>query len=302
MYGLRRRGLPRGPRGGVRELNGAAREKPGISAIVLDWAGTVVDFGSFAPVVSIQEVFAARKVPISAAAARGPMGLEKREHLRRLLADPDIRRRWTAVAGAEATPRDVDELYRDLEPRLSAAVRRYSRLIPGVRELTDELRTWGVRIGTTTGYLRPLTDQLVEQAGRHGFIADAVACPSDVPAGRPYPWMCFEVMTRLGVFPPRSVVKIGDTPVDMREGVNAGMWTIGVTLSGNEVGLSETEASGLTADDRSERTLEAEHRLYEAGAHYVAEGAWACRSVLARIEERIIRGEYPAREKVREHA
>ena len=283
-------------------MNGSTREKPGIAAIVLDWAGTIVDFGSFAPVVSIQEAFAARKVPISAAEARGPMGLEKREHLRRLLEDPDIRRRWTTAAGAEPSARDVDALYRELEPRLGAAVRRYSRLIPGVRELTDELRTWGVRIGTTTGYLRPLVEPLAEEAGRHGFTADAVVCPSDVRAGRPYPWMCFEVMSRLGVFPPRCVVKIGDTPVDMQEGVNAGMWTIGVTLSGNEGGLSETEAAQLTADERSERSLEAEQRLYEAGAHYVAEGAWACRSVLARIEERIIRGEYPAREKVREHA
>ena len=283
-------------------MNGTTREKPGIAAIVLDWAGTIVDFGSFAPVVSIQEAFAARKVPISAAEARGPMGLEKREHLRRLLEDPDIRRRWTTAVGCEPSAQDVDALYRELEPRLRAAVRRYSRLVPGVRELTDELRTWGVRIGTTTGYLRPLVEPLVEEAGRHGFTADAVVCPSDVRAGRPYPWMCFEVMSRLGVFPPRCVVKIGDTPVDMQEGVNAGMWTIGVTLSGNEGGLSETEAAQLTADERSERSLEAEQRLYEAGAHYVAEGAWTCRSVLARIEERIIRGEYPAREKAREHA
>jgi len=283
-------------------LNGAAREKPGIAAIILDWAGTSVDFGSFAPVTSIQETFAARGVPISAADARGPMGLEKREHLRRLLDDEGIRRRWTAATGRAPEAQDVDALYEELEPRLRVAVRRYSRLVTGVRELTDELRSWGVRIGTTTGYLRPLMDVLTEEAGRQGFTPEAVICPSDVPAGRPFPWMCFLAMTRLGVFPPRRVVKIGDTPADVQEGLNAGMWTVGVTLSGNEVGLSEVEVEQLTADERFERTQEAERRLYDAGAHYVAEGPWSCRTVLARIEERIIRGEHPAREKVREHA
>ena len=286
----------------MRELNGTSREKEGISAIVLDWAGTIVDFGSFAPVVSIQEVFSARGVTVTAAEARGPMGLEKREHLRRMLAEHDLRRRWVSAAGSEPSARDVDALYAELEPRLAKTVRRYCRLIPGVRELTDELRTWGVRIGTTTGYLAPLMEILVGEAGRQGFTADTVVCPSDVPAGRPYPWMCFLAMSRVGAYPPRRTVKIGDTPADVHEGVNAGMWTIGLTLSGNEVGLSETEASALSPEERAERTREAEHRLHEAGAHYVAEGPWSCREVLARIEERIIRGEHPAREKVREHA
>ena len=45
--------------------------------------------------------------------------------------------------------------------------------------------------------------------------------------------------------PPRRIVKVGDTPADMQEGVNAGMWTIGVTVSGNEIGLSEPDAAAM---------------------------------------------------------
>jgi phosphonoacetaldehyde hydrolase len=286
----------------MRELTGAPRAEPGIAAVIFDWAGTIVDFGSLAPVVSIVQTFAARGVQVTTAEARGPMGLEKREHLRRLLADAGIAGRWSAANGAEPCPRDVDELYEELEPRLVQAVKRYSRLVPGVRELTDELRSWGIRIGTTTGYLRPLMDILAAEAARQGFQADAVVCPSDVPAGRPYPWMCFLNAIRLGVFPLVGMVKIGDTPADIHEGLNAGMWTIGVTLSGNEVGMSEVEVEQMTADERFERAQEAGRRLLEAGAHYVTESARTCRSILARIEERIIRGEHPAREKARERA
>ena len=140
-------------------------------------------------------------------------------------------------------------------------------------------------------------DILTEEASRLGFTADAVVCPSDVPAGRPFPWMCFLNATLLDAYPPRRVVKIGDTPVDMREGLNAGMWTVGVTVSGNEVGLLETEVEKLTSDERSALAEEAERRLLAAGAHYVTESVGSCRGILALIEERILKGEHPARAK-----
>ena len=274
----------------------------GIAAVIFDWAGTIVDFGCFAPTVSIVETFAQRGVQITLAEARGPMGLEKREHLRRILAEPEIALRWKEATGAPPLPEDADSLYEELEPRLVTAVRRHADLVPGTTELVDELRAWGIGIGSTTGYLRPLMDILTREAAQQGFIADSVVCPSDVPAGRPYPWMCFLNAVNLRAFPPRRVVKIGDTPADMQEGQNAGMWTVGVTLSGNEVGLSVSEVNALPESDRAALAAEAEKRLRAAGAHYVAETVGDCRSLLATIEERVMRGEQPSREKSHEHA
>src|SRR5271157_1255816 len=279
----------------MRGMNGRTRVESGIAAVIFDWAGTIVDFGCFAPTVSIVETFAQRGVTVSLSEARGPMGLEKREHLRHLLADEGIRRQWKEATGADPDPRDADSLYEDLEPRLREAVKRHSALIPGTKELVDELRSWGIRIGSTTGYLRPIMDILTVEAARQGFFTDAVVCPSEVPAGRPYPWMCFRNAVTLGVYPPRRLVKIGDTPADVQEGLNAGMWTIAVTLSGNEVGLSETDLQSMGEEDRNARLKDAERRLIAAGAHYVAESAATCRAVLARIEERIMRGEHPSR-------
>jgi phosphonoacetaldehyde hydrolase len=278
----------------------------GIAAVIFDWAGTLVDFGCFAPTVSIVDVFAGRGIALTMAEARGPMGLEKKEHIRRLLALDSVGDQWRKANGAEPCAGDAEALYEELEPRLAEAVGRSSRLVPGTLQLADELRAWGTRIGSTTGYLRPLMDILTAEAARQGFTADAVVCPSDVPAGRPYPWMCFRNAVLLDAYPPRRVVKIGDTPADMREGLNAGMWTVGVTLSGNEVGLSEAAVEQLTADERSARIRAAEERLFAAGAHYVTESVGSCRGILATIEERILRGEHPSREHIslasREHA
>lgn len=287
---------------GMRKLNGIKQAESGIAAVIFDWAGTTVDFGCFAPTVSIVEAFAKRGVTLTLAEARGPMGLEKREHIRRLLADPGIGRRWKEATGADPVEGDPDSLYEDLEPHLAFALRRHAGLVPGIRELADELRSWGIKIGSTTGYLRPLMDILTSEAARQGFSPDAVVCPSDVPAGRPSPWMCFLNAMKLDVYPPSRIVKIGDTPADMQEGLNAGMWTIGVTLSGNEVGLSETELDALHADERNAILQEAERRLRAAGAHYVTESVGTCRTMLARIEERILQGEHPSRERARQTA
>jgi phosphonoacetaldehyde hydrolase len=44
-------------------------------AVVFDWAGTVVDFGSFAPMGVFVEAFAEFGVEVSVAQARAPMGM-----------------------------------------------------------------------------------------------------------------------------------------------------------------------------------------------------------------------------------
>ena len=87
--------------------------------------------------------------------------------------------------------------------------------------------------------------------------------------------------------------KIGDTPVDIAEGLNAGMWTIGITATGNEVGLSQAEWDALPADEQALREQSAVQRLTGAGAHYTAPSLADCTMLLADIERRIASGEKP---------
>jgi phosphonoacetaldehyde hydrolase len=155
------------------------------------------------------------------------------------------------------------------------------------------MRSRGLKIGTTTGYNRAMLDYLLERAAAQNFTPDCALCPDDSGAGRPLPWMCYLAAIRLEVYPMAALVKIGDTPADIAEGRNAGMWTIGVTRTGNEIGITEEEWAQL-ADKQKEGLLQsAERRLLDAGAHYLARSVAECDAILDQIETRLAFGEKP---------
>jgi phosphonoacetaldehyde hydrolase len=264
-----------------------------IQAVVFDWAGTTVDYGSLAPVEAFVRAFAEEGVAISPEQARSPMGLAKKEHTRALCAMPVVRGRWRAAHGRDPDEGDVDRLYGRLEPLLQEAARRRSRPIPGMPELAAELRRRGVRIGSTTGYSAATMKVVAPEAARLGYAPDALVCPDDAPAGRPFPWMCYLNAMRLGTFPLAAMVKVGDTVADVEEGRNAGMWTIGFSRCGNEVGLAEEQLLALDPREIEQRLEQARLRLSEAGAHYVVEGPWDCLPALENIDRRLAAGEKP---------
>ena len=107
------------------------------------------------------------------------------------------------------------------------------------------------------------------------------------------PWMCYLNAIRLQEFPLAAFVKIGDTPNDIEEGLNAGMWTIGITRTGNEVGLTEAEWEALSSDDREAALCIAKQRMRDAGAHFTAGSAAECDPLLDEIDARLARGERP---------
>jgi phosphonoacetaldehyde hydrolase len=89
------------------------------------------------------------------------------------------------------------------------------------------------------------------------------------------------------------LVKIGDTVSDIEEGLNAGMWTVGLTKSGNELGLTEEEVSRLDPDDLKEKLSGIEQTFLASGAHYTAEGIWEVLPMIDDISKRLSEGKRP---------
>jgi phosphonoacetaldehyde hydrolase len=155
------------------------------------------------------------------------------------------------------------------------------------------MRSRGIKIGSCTGYTAPMVAALAPAAADKGYAPDAVVCASEVPLGRPEPWMCYLNAVQLQVRPFAAMVKIGDTISDIEEGLNAGMWTIGLTQSGNELGLTEAEVNSLAQAELDRRLDGIEARYRDAGAHYLARGIWEVLPLIDLIEKRLRRGERP---------
>ncbi len=156
-----------------------------------------------------------------------------------------------------------------------------------------DFRQRRLKIGSTTGYTRAIMDVLAPIAAQHGYAPDVVICADEVPAGRPYPWMCYLNQMQLGVYSGEVCVKIGDTVPDIEEGLTASMWTIGVVKTGNEIGLPEAEVAALDSAKLEAKLAEGYTKLSNAGAHYVVDCLSDVPPLLDEIEARLARGERP---------
>lgn len=264
-----------------------------IQAVVLDWAGTIIDHGCIAPSGVFIDLFAAHGVTISDAEARGPMGRAKRDHIAQILAMPAVAERWAGVHGAQPSEADVDRLYAEFGSKQIAALSRHADLIDGAADALHLLRSRGVKIGTCTGYTAPMMAALAPLAAEQGFVPDAIVTSDEVPAARPSPLMCYLNAVRLGVYPMAAMVKVGDTPVDIDEGLNAGMWVVAVTLTGNEVGLTQAELRALPPDEIQRLHETAAAKLRTAGAHVVLQSVADLPDAVDQFNARLARGEKP---------
>ena len=256
-----------------------------IQAVVFDWAGTLVDCGSCGPVQAFVESFAAHGVQVTTAEARAPMGMGKREHVAAMLAMPRIARSWERAHGEPHGEADIDRVYGLVEQSLLEIIARYAVPIPGTVEAVVAMRARGLRVGSCTGYPRPVAERLAAAAKPFGLLPDCLVCATDVPKSRPAPDMCREVLRRFEISDPKRAVKIGDTEQDVLEGRAAGMWTIGITLTGSLVGLSEAELVVLPAPERDVLEREVGEVLQAAGADFVAPDVSSCLRILEFIEE-----------------
>ena len=143
------------------------------------------------------------------------------------------------------------------------------KYVDSVIEVIEKLKRDGIKIGSTTGYTTAMMDIVLPGAAAHGYITDNCVTSNNLPAGRPQPYMIYQNMIDLAIPSVQSVIKYGDTIADIKEGVNAGVWTVGVILGSNEMGLTQEETGKLPAEELNRRMAAVRKRMYMAGAHYV---------------------------------
>ena len=266
-----------------------------VQSVIFDWAGTIVDFGSFAPTTIFIAAFKAQyDFDISLAEARVPMGLGKWDHIKAVSELPDVAARWLAQFGTMISTADIDAIYETFMPLQIAKVGEHADPIPHALDVVNGLKKQGVKIGSCSGYPRVVMDKLIPIAAEKGYVPDCVVATDDVPAGgRPAPYMVLKNVIELAVTDVGACIKVDDSVPGIEEGHNAGMWTVGLLLSGNEAGL--TLAEYLAADEVTlqQSREKARERFTPFNAHYLIDTIADLPQVVADIDARLAAGERP---------
>jgi len=265
----------------------------GIVAVLFDWAGTMIDFGSRAPVIAMEDVLTKANVPVDVATIRRYMGMAKREHVLAILSEPAVAQRWRNAWGADWTEADVDRLMEALEPAMQASAVACSDMIPGAVDVFQTLLARGIKVGSTTGYTQTMMVPILKAAADQGYDPAVTICAGMTPHGRPAPLMLWRAMAELGAWPARSCVAVDDAPVGILAGVNAGLWTIGIAGSGNGVGLSAPEFHALDAEEKGRRMACVVAEFVAAGADFIIDTVADVPRALALVEDDLGKGVSP---------
>jgi phosphonoacetaldehyde hydrolase len=266
-----------------------------VKGLVLDWSGTTADAYVVAPAVVFSEVFEKHGVEVTISEARGPMGLRKDLHIKALTEDPEIAERWKGVHGSYPGQAEVDAMFADFVPMQLDCLRKYTTLLPHVAEVTQKLQKEGIKIGSSTGFVRSMVDILEADAKTQGYTPDASVAGDEVAHGaRPKPFMVYRNLDLMDIHPIQSVVKVDDTISGIGEALEAGCWGVGIARYSNYMNFDTVAAAESASEAEIQRRLAfTRETLRKAGAHYVIDTFDQLPAVIDDVNDRLARGENP---------
>ncbi len=264
-----------------------------LKAIVFDWAGTMIDHVSRAPAIVFQEIFRQQGIEITVDQAREPMGMAKREHIAAITQMPYVQKKWFEKFNEPCTEQDIDEMYEQFLPLQKKTLKDHSQMIQGATATAELCRSLGLKIGSSTGYTRELMVDVSATAKEQGYEPDLILCAEDAPRGRPAPYLLYEVAKRLDVYPMSTIVKVDDTVLGIEAGVNAGCWNIGITRTGNLLGLSSEETENIMGAQLDQMISSVSEKMLNAGAHFALESVEDIQVALTHFDELLDQGASP---------
>jgi len=267
--------------------------KTWVKAVIFDWAGTTVDYGSRAPMGAFVKLFQSEGINMTIAQARIPMGINKWDHINALLSLPEIQSQWLKIHGKSHTDADVDRLLDIFVPMNKVSILECGQLIPGAAKLTKALRESGIKIGSTTGYTKELLNILLPIAKEQGYEPDALSYSGDTQLGRPSAQMMHKCAVQLGLENPLAFIKVDDTEPGIQEGKAFGCWTVGVAVSGNALGLSFEELNAMPDGEANRLKNSARLKMQEMHPDYVIDSVADLLPIIDEINARLDLGEKP---------
>lgn len=258
-----------------------------IKAVVFDWAGTTVDYGSFAPVQAFIEAFKKFDVAPTTQEVRVPMGMLKWKHIETIMKMQRVSDEWEKTHKRKFTKEDVDAVYKESETALLNILENFADVKPHVLDTISFLRENGIKIGSTTGYTDQMMDIVVPKAKTNGYSPDFwCTANSTNNMGRPYPYMLFKNLETLKILSTDQVIKVGDTAADIAEGKNAGVISVGIVEGSSVMGYSEMEYNSLSDAQKQMENKRVEKVYKDCKADYIIKNMSEVPALIKQIEDK----------------
>lgn len=269
-----------------------------VQGVILDFSGTTLDAHVIAPAYAFVKAFEVEGVKITMEEARKPMGLRKDMHIQKLLELPTVIEKWVQKKGVKPKKEDGVRIFKNFLPIQNNCLKDFSEMLPGTVETVNQMRNnFKCKIGLTTGFTRESVDILLKESKPQGFVLDSAVAGDDIGnemGFRPAPFMVWKNMENFQIFDRRVIVKVDDTVGGVGEGLNAGVWTVGLYRYSNYTNINSIkEWKSMSKEDFSKRVEISKNILLESGAHYIADNIKDMPQILEDINKRIAEGESP---------
>lgn len=269
--------------------------------VFIELEGCLLDETCSTTAAAVKQLFKEKGVDISeeeAASGNGSLAgadaTTKKSHLRHVLFST-CADKWKAATGAEPTEWDLEALFKEFARCVRDCAHK-CKAVTGAVDCVSMLQGKGIKVGITSDFNAEGMEPWMRIAHANGIEVDAAMSCADVanPGGRdgpfvcvpPEPWRCYALAARLNIFPTDTCVRVSHTTYGVEEGLNAGMWTVGLK-TGPPVPFS---GPGETEPQKNRRV---EDGFYSLGCHYVIDGVWDLPRVMDDIEARMARGDKP---------
>ncbi len=195
-----------------------------VRLVVLDVGGTIVEDRGEVPNALLQALKEGG-VEVSGTEIRPLRGASKRELIAAM-----VEKRCGGAA--EEKGARVGSIYASFQSRLQEAYEKGDvRAVAGAADSIAWLRERGIAVAANTGFSHRIAHLNLSRA-RLDASLDAVVTGDDVSQGRPAPDLILQAMARTRVTDVHGVIAVGDTPLDIQAGHNAGVGEVIGVLTG----------------------------------------------------------------------
>ena len=200
-----------------------------IRGCIFDLGGTIIDKYSITSLVCLKKAFSNKGINVKSSLIRKDMGLNKMEHIEELCQMDSIKQQWYKNYGNLISNKEKENIFKDFSKIQRKETIENMKVIPQTYNVIKKLQGMNIKIGATTGFDKEQTDRVKSILESNGVKLDNYVSSTCLEnPGRPHPYMIYENMKDLDLDDPRQIIKIDDTVTGIKEGLNAGCWSIGV--------------------------------------------------------------------------